>query len=98
MSEKMFSGKSVLITGGARGMGRSHALGFAREGALVAVLDLGKNRLEVAYRMPGQDELEQTVTECRRLSGAKAIAVQADVRDSAQVEAAVARTAGELGG
>lgn len=32
-------GKSVLVTGAARGMGASHAIALAREGADVVVLD-----------------------------------------------------------
>lgn len=35
-----FDGKTVFITGGARGQGRSHALAFAREGADVAFCDV----------------------------------------------------------
>ena len=35
-----FSGKIVIVTGGAQGMGRSAALAFAREGASVAVADV----------------------------------------------------------
>ncbi len=36
-----FAGKVAVITGGARGQGRSHALELARLGADVAVCDLG---------------------------------------------------------
>lgn len=35
-----FDGKTVFITGGARGQGRSHALAFAREGADVTFCDV----------------------------------------------------------
>src|SRR3984957_8098093 len=35
-----FDGKVVLITGAARGQGRSHAIALAREGASVALLDI----------------------------------------------------------
>ena len=35
-----FSGKIAIVTGGALGMGRSAALGFAAEGAKVAVADI----------------------------------------------------------
>ena len=34
-------GRVVIVTGAARGIGREHALAFAREGARVVVNDLG---------------------------------------------------------
>jgi NAD(P)-dependent dehydrogenase (short-subunit alcohol dehydrogenase family) len=34
-------GRVVIVTGGARGIGREHSLAFAREGAKVVVNDLG---------------------------------------------------------
>ena len=40
-----FDGKVVLITGGARGQGRSHALKFASEGADVAFCDIAAQSL-----------------------------------------------------
>jgi NAD(P)-dependent dehydrogenase (short-subunit alcohol dehydrogenase family) len=41
MSELRFDGKTVLITGGGRGVGRSHALSLASRGARVVVVDPG---------------------------------------------------------
>ena len=35
-----FAGKTVFITGAARGMGRAHAVAFAREGAKLVVSDI----------------------------------------------------------
>jgi 3-oxoacyl-[acyl-carrier protein] reductase len=78
------SGKKALITGAARGIGESIALAFAREGADVAILDL---RMENA---------EKTAAKVAAL-GVKGFAVQADVSDEEQVNAAVAKAAELLG-
>ncbi len=40
----LFTGKVVVVTGAAIGIGRSHALAFAKEGAKVVVNDLGSDR------------------------------------------------------
>lgn len=83
-----FSGTSVLITGGARGQGRSHALAFARAGADVAILDAPPKLSSTWYPMSSHDDLERTAQELRDL-GAKVVARDCDVRDSGQVKAAV---------
>ncbi|HVE87645.1 MAG TPA: SDR family NAD(P)-dependent oxidoreductase [Myxococcales bacterium] len=40
----MFDGKVVIVTGAGAGIGREHALAFAKEGAKVVVNDLGSDR------------------------------------------------------
>ena len=76
MSE--FAGKTVLITGAGRGIGRDTALSFAADGANVCV-----NYAHSAV------EAEQTAAEIEAFGG-KAIACEADISDSTQVKAMVA--------
>ena len=70
-------GKTALITGASRNIGREIALTFAREGAGL-ILNTRTSR----------QELEAVATECREL-GAKTHTVVADVSDSAQVSSMV---------
>ncbi len=74
----------AVVTGAARGIGAATAVRLAAEGRAVAVLDLD----EAACK----DTVEKITA-----AGGKAIAVGCDVADEAQVEAAVARVAQELG-
>lgn len=83
-----FTGTVVFITGGARGQGRSHALGFAKAGADIVLVDRQGKFDTVWYEMATSEELEQTADDCRA-HGVQALTLTADVRDSAQVEAAV---------
>jgi 3-oxoacyl-[acyl-carrier protein] reductase len=77
--------KVALITGGGTGMGRATALMFAREGASVAV-NYSRSR----------DEAEEVVAQIRG-AGGKAIAIQADVANEAEVTAMVQRVQEEFG-
>jgi SDR family mycofactocin-dependent oxidoreductase len=85
-----FQDRVVLITGGARGQGRSHAERFAAEGARVAVCDIASESLEtVPYPLASRAELES----------AAELTLQADVRsadDMQRVVAAVVERFGKL--
>ncbi len=59
-----FEGKKVFITGAARGQGRSHAVGFAREGADLAVCDICEDVATVPYGLSRDDDLAETVRLC----------------------------------
>lgn len=91
-----FDGKVVLITGGARGQGRSHALAFAREGADIAFCDIAAQLDSVPYPMARPEDLDETVKLVEELDR-RCVAVTADVRDSAQVQGFVDRAITELG-
>jgi SDR family mycofactocin-dependent oxidoreductase len=87
---RRLEGKVAFITGGARGQGRSHAVGFAREGADVVLLDACSPIESVPYPMPSEDDLAETVALVER-AGARAVATVGDVRDAAAVRDAVDR-------
>ena len=75
----LFGDKTVLLTGAARGFGRTLALEFAREGADVAICDLGSKRTSSAgYPLASVDDLESTSAEIRRL-GRQVLPIEADV-------------------
>src|SRR5262245_7898031 len=78
------NGKSVLITGGSRGLGRALALRLSREGAKVAL---------VARH---QKELDETVNEIRK-NGGIAFGIVADVGDKESVYPIVGQAAALAG-
>ncbi|WP_415977168.1 mycofactocin-coupled SDR family oxidoreductase [Rhodococcus sp. 077-4] len=83
-------GKVAFITGAARGQGRCHAIELARSGASIIALDICSQIDTVAYRMSTPEDLDETVRLVEEVGG-KIVASQADVRDRAQVETALAR-------
>jgi NAD(P)-dependent dehydrogenase (short-subunit alcohol dehydrogenase family) len=89
-------GKVALVTGAARGQGASHVRHLAAEGAKIAALDVCQD-IPTLYPLATPEQLELVVAEVRD-AGGEAIAIQADVRSSEQMRAAVARTVDELGG
>ncbi len=89
-------GKVALITGAARGQGRSHAVGLAREGADIIAVDLCSQIETVRYPMSTPDDLE-TTAELVREAGGRIVARQADVRSLEALQAAVADGVGEFG-
>ncbi len=72
-------GKTALITGAGRGIGKAIALAYAREGAK---LSLGARSVS---------ELEETADECRKLD-AEVLITPTDVTDVSQVEGLIAAT------
>jgi SDR family mycofactocin-dependent oxidoreductase len=86
----------ALVTGGARGQGRAHAVRLAEEGADVVVVDLCAPIDSAPYPMPDPGELAQTVKAVEAV-GRRGLAVQADVRDLAALEKAVAETVAQFG-
>lgn len=77
-------GKVVIVTGGARGIGKGIAMASAREGADIVIADILV------------DSAEKTAEEIRAL-GRKAIAVKTDVTKSKDVENMVKITLDEFG-
>ena len=78
-------GKTALITGASRNIGRAIALAFAAEGADL-VLNTRVNR----------DELEAVAADCRK-AGVRAVPVLGDIADAAAVEVMVRQGLAELG-
>ncbi|CCH87707.1 Short-chain dehydrogenase/reductase SDR [Modestobacter italicus] len=92
----LLDGKVALITGGARGQGRAHALTSAREGADVVLVDIADQLETVPYAMATADDLAETVPQVEALDR-RALAVTADVRDQGQLDEAVSRGIAEFG-
>ncbi len=86
MSERLldYTGKSVLVTGGATGIGRATALAFARQGARVAIGDVDARAAGV-------------VEEIAR-AGGQAFYQRTDVRQAAEVSALVDAAVARHGG
>lgn len=92
----LLDGKIVLVTGGSRGQGRAHALTSAREGADVIIVDVTSNLSSVTYPMAREEDMATTVQAVEDLDR-RIVAVEADVRDQAQLDAAVAQGISEFG-
>ncbi len=78
---KRLEGKSALITGSARGIGRSFAQAYIREGARVAIADINLQRAQA------------TASDL----GPNAYAVRMDVTDQASIDQAIAAVVTQTG-
>ena len=96
MEQQSLAGKVAFITGAARGQGRSHAVELARRGARILALDICEDIASVPYALATQSDLDQTVAEVEAVGG-EIVAVQGDVRETADVAAAVDRCVEALG-
>ncbi|MEU8891565.1 SDR family oxidoreductase [Streptomyces sp. NPDC048442] len=82
------AGRTAVVTGAGRGLGRMCAVRFAEQGADLVLLDVGGDIAGVPYPLAAGSQLERTAQLCR-LAGADTLCVRADVRDSAAVRDAV---------
>ncbi|WP_430335203.1 mycofactocin-coupled SDR family oxidoreductase [Rhodococcus sp. ACT016] len=91
-----FEGRVALVTGGARGQGRSHAVALAEGGADVVISDRCETVDAVGYPMPTEDDLQETVRLVEK-TGRRCVAIKADVADRPAMDAVVARALAEFG-
>lgn len=89
-------GKVALVTGAARGQGRSHALRLASEGAQIIAVDSCEQVKTAPYPGATLDDLDESVRLIEKLDQ-RVVAVKGDVRDSAQLDAAVQQGLEEFG-
>ena len=86
------SGKTLFITGASRGIGLAIALRAARDGANVVIA--AKSSVPNP-KLPGTIH---SAAEAVEQAGGKALAIKCDIREEAQVRAAVAATVERFGG
>lgn len=91
-----FRERVVLITGAAHGMGRSHALAFAREGARLVLCDACKQYSTVPYPLATLEELASLAREIEQM-GRPVIASQTDVTQLAEMQDLAEQARNELG-
>jgi (+)-trans-carveol dehydrogenase len=92
------SGKVALITGAARGQGRSHAIRLAEDGADIVAIDLVAPIATAYYppAVPADLQLTAKLAE-GAAAGVRVLTAEADVRDQAALDAVVARTLAAFG-
>ena len=89
-------GKVALVTGAARGQGRSHAIRLAEEGADIIAVDICTDLDTTGYAGATSEDLDITTKLVEELDR-RIIARQVDVRDSAGLTAVVDEAVAELG-
>ncbi|MEW1864572.1 mycofactocin-coupled SDR family oxidoreductase [Streptomyces sp. NBC_00669] len=89
-------GKVAVVTGAARGQGRSHAVRLAEEGADIIAIDACEDNDAATYPMATQADLDETARLVEK-AGRRVFARRADVRDAAALRAAIDAGVAELG-
>ncbi len=92
MTERSLRGKTLLVTGGSRGIGLAIACRAARDGANVALL---AKTTEPNPKLPGT---LSSAAEAVERAGGRALPLRTDIRDDAAVAEAVRRTVEHFGG
>jgi SDR family mycofactocin-dependent oxidoreductase len=96
MSNERVAGKVVLVTGAARGQGRSHAVRLAEEGADLIAVDLFDAIPNTFYPSATAADMAETVAAVEA-AGRRIMAFEADVRDAAALRSAVDAGVAEFG-
>ncbi|OBK35294.1 3-ketoacyl-ACP reductase [Mycobacterium sp. 1245111.1] len=91
------TGKVAVVTGAARGQGRSHAVHMADEGADIIALDICANIESNEYPLATQADLDETAKLVEK-SGRRVVAAVVDVRDRSALKKALDAAVAELGG
>src|SRR3954451_16602190 len=94
----MLDGQVAFVTGAARGMGRSHAVRLADEGADIIAVDICRDIPSVAeyYHLASEDDLAETARLVAK-TGRRIVARRADVRALAALSTAFEAGRSELG-
>lgn len=90
------AGKVALVTGAAKGQGRSHCLRLAAEGADIIALDICADVPQTRYPQGTADDLAETVRGVEALDR-RVVAAEVDVRDAAGMRRTVQAGVAELG-
>ncbi|MFQ6396460.1 mycofactocin-coupled SDR family oxidoreductase [Nocardia sp. KC 131] len=88
--------KVAVITGGARGQGRAHAVALAAAGADIVVCDIAAPIATVPYPLSSDSDLAETA-ELVRESGRRCLAIKADVRSGPEMNAVAEQAIDEFG-
>ncbi len=91
------AGKRVLITGAGRGMGRSHAMRLAQEGADLVLVDICAPIDGLDYALSSETDLNETARLIGEYGG-RVVTKVVDVRDEDTMKSAVDEAVRELGG
>ena len=91
-----FEGRVALVTGAARGMGRSHAVALAQQGADVILCDACCDVPTVAYPLGTKDDLAETAS-LVEAAGRDAMTFTLDVRDRSALDTAVEEVKSRFG-
>jgi SDR family mycofactocin-dependent oxidoreductase len=89
-------GKVALITGAARGMGRSHAIRLAEEGAAIVALDICHDIDNASTGLASQADLAETALLVEK-AGGSVVALEADVRDLEALQRAASTAVDHFG-
>jgi SDR family mycofactocin-dependent oxidoreductase len=93
---KILDNQVALITGGARGQGRAHAVASAQAGADVVIFDVARPVEGTRFPAATPQDMAETVA-LVEAAGRQAVAIQGDVRSQAELDGAVKQALSAFG-